>query len=288
MNKTARSFDETYKALGAHPWLLKIFNNSPDGLVVLDPAGTILAANRSLLRITGKAKADIQGHNFSELIPAARHAQWQHDLEMLKTGKWNVIEGCLTREGHERPVPLEITLLCQCEAEGLPVISLHMRDISIYHNVEKALMASQEEWALSFDAITDCMCILDNEGRVIRANRAMQVRFQPEFGGELTGRHYLELMPPSDKPKHPALPHPVCDAPFVMDCVAFQGLHGWFSARSYPLEEKPGRPTGVVMVLRDITTQMETEAALKNAEAGLRQAAKMEAIGRLAGGIAHD
>jgi PAS domain S-box-containing protein len=52
------------------------------------------------------------------------------------------------------------------------------------------------------------------------------------------------------------------------------------------LDEK-GRPQRLRWMLRDITRAKETEEALRESEERLRHARRLEAIGRLAGGIAH-
>ncbi len=148
---------------------------------------------------------------------------------------------------------------------------------------EEALRQSRDLLHAVIEGSQDAIFAKDREGRYLFMNSAAAEGLRKRVD-EVIGRRDDELFPPEMAQRFVEVDRRILDtgvAETDEDADALATGARTFLVTKGPLRDHAGAVVGVFGVARDITER-------KLAEDQLRQAQKMEAVGRLAGGVAHD
>ncbi|HKP56134.1 MAG TPA: response regulator [Polyangiales bacterium] len=155
---------------------------------------------------------------------------------------------------------------------------------------EYALRESEERFRVLFAAAPDALLIHDLTGRVLDANRASEELFGSSRS-ELQRLSWHELGFQGDDPRAQAVRLERQRNGRPTEPEALHMTRGDGTRVDLELRTVPIQLLGQVVVLataQDVSLRQRAEQARHKLEEQLHHALKMEAIGRLAGGVAHD
>jgi two-component system cell cycle sensor histidine kinase/response regulator CckA len=261
-----------------------LVQNSSDLVTILAPDGTILYASDSAERIVGYAPGDLVGRSLLSYLDGSG-VHTVRGLLQNGNGRTNgarPIEFCL-RRADGSPVWLEAVgtnLVTDATIRG---IVLNARDVSERKRADRELRESEARYRDLFDNASDLVCMAAPDGSLLYVNHAWQQG--TGYGEAEIGRlPLLDLVHPDSRAYYIQVLERVLNGErldhvelvFVPKTAAPITVEGNLSCTF-----KNGQPSVVRGIYRDVTER-------KRVEEHLRRAERMQAAGKLAGGVAHE
>ena len=180
--------------------------------------------------------------------------------------------------------------LREANIDGVDRILATCSDITQRKNAEEALEVSEDKYRSIVEQSSEMLFLHDLDGNFLEVNRAAIIR---------TGYSREDLMEMSvfDMHLEDTITQEIIDFWKKMRTkqapLTFETIHRCKDGSTYPAEVKINKvilrdKECILSLVRDITERKQAEAERELLQAQLLQAQKMESIGRLAGGVAHD
>lgn len=154
-------------------------------------------------------------------------------------------------------------------------------------------LPSEERLALLINAVVDyAIYLIDLQGNVASWNTGAE-RIKGYLPEEIIGQHFSRFFTEDDRqadlPSR-ALATAAKEGRFETEAwrVRKDGSRFWAVVVIDAVRDSEGKLIGFAKVTRDLTEQRATQEKLLRTQQQLAQSQKMEAVGQLTGGVAHD
>lgn len=265
-----------------------ITDSTKDAIIMMNEKGLISLWNRAAEKIFGFSDREVIGKNLHTLLAPSRYHQ-EHATAFRKfqqTGEGNAINATLElkachSDGHE--ISIELSLSRLHELGSWHTIGI-IRDITERKRSEEELRQSEERFRALHDASFGGIVIHD-QGVIIDCNQGLS-KISGYTRGELIGMDGLQLIAPNWRSvvmEKIRLGH---EASYDVEGLRKNGSTYPLSLRGSNIPYKGNEVR--VTEFRDITERRQAEEERKQLEDQLMKVQRMEVIGTLAGGVAHD
>lgn len=264
-------------------------------IYMLAPDGTVASWNAGAQRFKGYAAEEIIGQHFSRFYTERDRAAGIPEKALAQardSGKFEAEGWRVRKDGTEFWASVVIDPI-RDEAGDLIGFAKITRDVSEKRAAQEALSASEQRFRMLVQGVTDyAIYMLAPTGEITNWNTGAR-RIKQYEQDEVLGTHFSRFYTDEDrekgKPAH-ALQEATTNGRFESEGwrVRKDGTRFWAHVVIDSIRNEAGELVGFAKITRDITERQQAAQALEKAREILFQSQKLEAIGKLTGGVAHD
>ena len=183
----------------------RLFEASPNAILVVDVAGRITRANPQVQRFFGYGTSELLGHSVEILLPERfrqEHPTLRNHFNahprMRPMGAGLDLYG-RRKDGTEFPVDI---MLSPIDTPEGPVVLTVIRDVTAQKETERALRESEQRFRSLFEFSPDAIIVSDQDGKIAEINEQVE-KFFGYSRGELLGQSVEILVPERFRRAHP-------------------------------------------------------------------------------------
>jgi PAS domain S-box-containing protein len=265
--------------------LAAIVETSHEAIMSANLDGTILHWNAGAERLYGYTREEAVGRSIEFLVPQDRRHELQEIESLVRRGE--IVEPYETVRLRKDGAPIDVSLTISPIRERTGAVngaSIIVRDITARVQAERALQSREARFRAMVERSAEAAVAIDPEGTVLYV--APSISNVVGFGDtEMLGESVWDFVHSEDAGALRERIETILEAPGTTAVSVHRMRHrsGGFRHIEATITNLLDVPEVKALVCncRDITERAQLEEQL-------RQAQKMEAIGRLAGGVAHD